>query len=67
VRHGIAATTDGVDAHDRVSLSFDTWAKILSGSVAFSDSLASMDVVVTGSAKAVVTTLSAFESQGLRS
>jgi hypothetical protein len=60
-------TTDGVDARDRVAIPFDVWAKILSGSVALSDALASTDVTVTGSTKAVIATLAAFENQGLRS
>ena len=67
VRRGIAVTTDGVDAPDRVAIPFEVWARILSGSVALSDALASTDVTVTGSAKAVITTLAAFENQGLRS
>lgn len=67
VRNGVAVVTDGTDATDRVAGSFEVWAKVLSGSVALSDSIAAGDLRVSGSTTAVQTTLGVFENQGLRS
>lgn len=66
VRRGIAATTDGRDAHDRMSLTYGTWAKVLSGSITFADAVATRQVEVSGSAERVEATLSAFENLGGR-
>lgn len=67
VRNGVAVATDAVGASDRIALQFETWARILAGSISFSGALASGDALVTGSVSSVMATLSAFDNQGMRS
>lgn len=67
VRNGVAVATDAVGATDRIAIQFETWAKILSGSMTFSGAVASGDALVTGSASAVAATLGVFDNQGIRS
>lgn len=66
VRNGVAVPTDGAGATDRIGLPFALWAKVLSGAVGLSAAVEAGDIRVTGSASRVLTTLAAFENQGLR-
>ena len=67
VRNGVAVTTDGTDAADRLATPYGVWAKILGGSMSLSDAMETGEVSVTGSSRAVTATLGLFENQGLRS
>jgi len=66
VRNGVAVPTDGAGATDRISLPFALWAKVLAGAVGLSAAIEAGDITVSGSSSRVLTTLAAFENQGLR-
>ena len=66
VRRCVAVVTDGTIATNRIQTSFQTWASILAGSIALSDSIATGSTLVSGNSSEVLEAMAVFENSGLR-
>lgn len=67
IRNCVSVISDTPEAVDRLTLSLETWAKILAGRVTLGDAIAHGAVSVVGSRNRIVEMLAVFENQGLRS
>ena len=61
LRHGIAAITDGSNAHIAIELDLPTWARILAGKTRMSDAMAHGDVKLMGDQNRILDWLACFD------
>jgi alkyl sulfatase BDS1-like metallo-beta-lactamase superfamily hydrolase len=65
IRNAVAVPVSNTTSHNIVKCSLETWANVVSGSLALSASISQGDLVIEGDAQSVVDALKAFDIAGL--
>lgn len=65
IRNAVAVPVNNTASHNIVKCSLDTWANVVSGSLALSASISQGDLVIEGDTQSVVDALKAFDIAGL--